>query len=55
MGRGRGRRASAASPGSEVAPVSQEDEIATLKEMAANLRQQMAGVMERLDQLEKGE
>jgi archaellum component FlaC len=53
MGRGAGRSISqslSASP----AP-SQEDEIASLKDMASGLREQLAELIERLDRLEKEE
>ncbi len=46
MGMGMGRRVAATA--------SREAEIAALKEMAGNLRQQLAEVLERLDKLEKG-
>lgn len=50
MGRGAGRGV-AVSP----APTdSQEEEIASLRDMAGGLRKQLAEVMERLDRLEKG-
>ncbi len=58
-GRGRGRRAQGAVPPppppmSPVAPASsREEETATLKEMAGEMRKQLAEVMERLDRLEK--
>ena len=56
-GTGRGRRMGMAVPGaqpvSEVAPA-REEEVAALKEMAGDLRSQLAEVMERLDRLEKG-
>ncbi|MBN1811462.1 MAG: NifB/NifX family molybdenum-iron cluster-binding protein [Anaerolineae bacterium] len=68
MGRGMGRgmgmghRAGGAFPQTppvDPAPsqpaVSQEEEIASLKDMAGGLREQLAEVMERLDRLEKGE
>ncbi len=44
---GMGRRAAAAGP-------SREEEIAQLKQAAADLRQRLAEILERLDQLEKG-
>jgi len=46
-GMGMGRRAAAAGP-------SREEEIAQLKQAAADLRQRLAEILERLDQLEKG-
>jgi len=46
-GAGTGRRAAAAGP-------SHPEEIARLKQAAADLRQRLAEIMERLDQLEKG-
>ncbi len=46
-GMGMGRRTVAAGP-------SREEEIAQLKEAAADLRRRLAEIMERLDQLEKG-
>ncbi len=58
-GRGMGRRAQGAVPPppppmAPVAPApSREEETATLKEMAGDLRKQLAEVMERLDKLEK--
>jgi predicted Fe-Mo cluster-binding NifX family protein len=63
MGRGMGRRAGGAfaptqppPPTGIVSPApSREQEIASLKDMAGELRQQLADVMERLDRLEKGE
>ena len=56
-GRGRGRgRGGASSQASSAGPtLSREEEIASLKEMAAGLRKQMANVMERLDRLEEEE
>jgi predicted Fe-Mo cluster-binding NifX family protein len=51
MGRGMGRRA--AEPSVSPTP-SREEEVATLKEMAGNLRKQLAEMIERLDRLEKG-
>lgn len=47
MGRGMGHRAAAAAP-------SRGEEIARLKQAAADLRQQLAEIMGRLEQLEKG-
>lgn len=47
MGQGMGRRAAAAGP-------SREEEIAQLKQAAADLRQRLAEILERLDRLEKG-
>lgn len=47
IGRGTGRREAAAGS-------SREEEIARLKQAAADLRRQLAEMMERLDQLEKG-
>ncbi len=44
---GMGRRVAAAGP-------SREEEIAQLKKAAADLRQRLANILERLDQLEKG-
>ncbi len=35
-------------------PASREEEIAALKQIASDLRQQLAQIMERLDKLEKG-
>ena len=55
-GMGRGRRMGVAvpptQPVSQAAP-SREEEVASLKEMAGDLRSQLAAVMERLDRLEK--
>ena len=59
MGMGMGRRAQGAVPPppppmAPVAPApSREEETATLKEMAGDMRKQLAEVMERLDRLEK--
>jgi predicted Fe-Mo cluster-binding NifX family protein len=58
-GMGRGRGAAPGSPAASTGPgrapdVTREDEIADLQGMAAALRRQLAEVMERLDQLEKG-
>ena len=56
MGMGMGRRAGGAflqTPPTGPVP-SQEEEIASLKDMASGLRKQLAEVMARLDQLEKG-
>jgi predicted Fe-Mo cluster-binding NifX family protein len=55
MGTGMGRRAGGAFPQtSPAAPAaSREEEIASLKDMAGGLREQLAEVMARLDQLEK--
>jgi len=52
-GMGMGRQAAAASP----APTTtdREEEIASLKETAGAMREQLAQVMERLDRLDKGE
>jgi predicted Fe-Mo cluster-binding NifX family protein len=55
-GMGRGRRMGVAGPPTQ--PVSQaapsrEEEVASLKEMAGDLRSQLAEVIERLDRLEK--
>jgi len=60
MGMGRGRRmATSASPSAAPSPSpsssSREEEIGALKGMAGDLRKQLAEVMDRLDQLEKGE
>lgn len=44
----------AAAPASGSAPVRRKEEVAALKEEAAELRQRLAGVIERLDRLEKG-
>jgi predicted Fe-Mo cluster-binding NifX family protein len=63
MGMGMGRRAGGAFPPTPpppptgiVAPApSREEEIASLKDMAGDLRKQLAEVMERLDRMEKGE
>lgn len=49
MGMGRGRRAM---PGA-VAPASRESEITALKRTAANLRRQLADVIDRIDRLDK--
>ncbi len=55
MGRGPGRRATAAAPATSSATSgSREEEIAELKEMASGLRKQLAEVMDRLDKLEGG-
>ncbi len=48
---GMGRRKAAPS----TASVSREEEIASLKKQAGDLRKQMAEILERVDQLEKGE
>jgi predicted Fe-Mo cluster-binding NifX family protein len=48
---GMGRRMSAPS----AASASREEEIASLKKKASDLRKQMAEILERVDQLEKGE
>jgi predicted Fe-Mo cluster-binding NifX family protein len=48
---GMGRRMSAPS----AASASREEEIASLKKKAGDLRKQMAEILERVDQLEKGE
>jgi predicted Fe-Mo cluster-binding NifX family protein len=50
-GMGMGRRMSA----SPAASVSREEEIASLRKKASELRKQMAEILERVDQLEKGE
>lgn len=50
-GKGMGRRMSAPPATS----VSREEEIASLKKKAGDLRKQMAEILERVDQLEKGE
>lgn len=62
MGMSMGRRAGVAfpqTPPTGPAPsqpaVSQEEEIASLKDMAGGLREQLAEMMARLDRLEKGE
>jgi predicted Fe-Mo cluster-binding NifX family protein len=62
MGMGIGYRAGGAfpqTPPADPAPsqpaASQEEEIAYLKDMAGGLREQLSGVLMRLDQLEKGE
>ncbi len=47
MGRGMAHRAAVADP-------SREEEIARLKQAAADLRQRLAEIVERLEQLEKG-
>jgi predicted Fe-Mo cluster-binding NifX family protein len=56
MGTGMGRRAGGAFPQTPPASPasSREEEIASLKDMAGGLREQLAEVMARLDQLEKG-
>ena len=58
MGRGMGRGA-AVSPTPPAPPASfagsREEEIAALKDVAGDLRKQLAKVIERLDRLEKGE
>lgn len=51
MGRGMGRRPSAP----PAVSVSREEEIASLREKASELRRRMAEILERVDQLEKGE
>jgi predicted Fe-Mo cluster-binding NifX family protein len=51
MGRRAGRALPQTSPASPAA--SREEEIASLKDMAGGLREQLAEVMARLDQLEK--
>jgi hypothetical protein len=43
------------SPASATNSASREEEIASLKDMAGELRKQLAEVMERIDQLEKEE
>jgi len=57
MGRGRGMgRRMAVSPAAESRPTtatSREEEIAALKDMAGDLRKQLAEVLERLDRLEE--
>ena len=56
MGRGKGRHV-AGSPAA-ITPLSasaRKQEITELKDMAGGLRKQLAGVMQRLDKLEKGE
>ena len=55
MGRGMGRRTAMPTAPSVVPTVSREEEITSLKDMAGGLRKQLAEVMQRLDQLEKGE
>jgi predicted Fe-Mo cluster-binding NifX family protein len=58
MGRGMaigGRATPSPSPSLPASTRSREEEIATLEEMASNLRKQLTEVMDRLDQLEKGE
>ena len=55
-GRSTGMGRGAMAPPSAAAPSgSREDEIAALGEVAAELRRQLAEVMDRLDRLEKGE
>jgi len=61
-GMGMGRRAGGAFPQTPPAgsvptepPASPGEELASLKDMAGGLREQLAEVMARLDQLEKGE
>ncbi len=69
MGRGRGRGrgapmgsspvsaapAAAPSPSPSAAGPAREEEIAALKEMASGLREKLAEIVDRIDQLEKGE
>jgi predicted Fe-Mo cluster-binding NifX family protein len=63
MGMGMGHRAGGAFPPTPPPPPtgivgpapSRQEEIASLKDMAGELRKQLADVMERLDRLEKGE
>ena len=54
-GMGRGRRMGNRVPVPPAASVSREEEIAALEQKASDLRKQMAEILERLDQLEKGE
>jgi predicted Fe-Mo cluster-binding NifX family protein len=54
-GMGRGRGLGTASPASPPAPAPKpENEVAALKQMAADLRRQLADIVERIDRLEKG-
>jgi predicted Fe-Mo cluster-binding NifX family protein len=53
MGRGRARRVSPDQ--AQAAPASPEEEIAALKDMAADLRSQLAEVTDRMDRLEERE
>ncbi len=53
MGRGMGRGALGATLPPTPQPASREEEVATLKQTASDLRQQLAQIMERLDKLEK--
>lgn len=56
MGLGRGAAASPVPPMPAAAPaVSQEEDVAALREMAGALTRQLAEVMERLDRLEQGD
>lgn len=50
LGRGRGRRTASQATASPA----REEEITTLKEMARDLRQQLAEILERIDRLERG-
>jgi predicted Fe-Mo cluster-binding NifX family protein len=54
-GMGRSRGMSNCPPAPSTAAVSREEEIAALRQKAGDLRKQMADILERLDQLEKGE
>ena len=54
-GMGHGRRMGDRVPVPLAVFVSREEEIAALKQKASDLRKQMAEILERLDQLEKGE
>jgi predicted Fe-Mo cluster-binding NifX family protein len=54
-GMGRGRGMGGRMPAPPAASVSREEEVAALKKQAGDLRKQMAEILERLDQLEKGE
>jgi len=55
MGMGMGRQAAAPAQPAPASSSSREDEITSLKDMAAGLREQLAEVMGRLDQLEEEE
>jgi len=54
-GTGRGGGMSSRMPEPSTASISREEEVAALRQKAGDLRKQMAEILERLDQLEKGE
>jgi predicted Fe-Mo cluster-binding NifX family protein len=53
-GRGRGRRVATQAATPPTPEPAREKEIATLKKMASDLRQQLAEILERIDRLERG-